>query len=959
MAPNFRTDKRGDADQAHCIQEVVNRWLKQRDAGVDIESELIEQHPDLLPELRDELQKAKMLAIAHEASLSSSSSEALSGCEAGLKEDQRLLEAALTSYRIIRRIDFGGQGAVYQAVQKATNRHVAIKVLLDGPLASEIRMRRFEREVKLISRLRHQNIVTLHDSGVVNGRPYFVMEFVDGVPIDDHILYHLPTVDDCVRLFVKVCRALAYAHQRGIIHRDLKPANILIDMSGEPKLLDFGLAKALHDEFEEEVLSITTPGRVVGTLPFLSPEQVEEHEEVVDVRTDIYSLGVILYRLLSGAFPYPVDVGTTAVYKNIVHADPVSLRKRIAAGDTDDRCTKGDIKEDLDHIVLKALAKEKDRRYQSVLELADDLDRYLRGEAVEARADGGLYIFKKTLRRYRIHVASLCAILVVLFVASVFSTKQWLTAREEREEATSQREIARQVADIAQLSLDDFIGEVIDSIGSLAGSSAVQDKLLEIVRERYAQLMPLVESDTAMNAIRTRIHERLGEMAAKQGHHTEAEQNYRVFLGVHEALTSNSGGNHELELAKMRVLRKLAEVAEDRANEFENAIAFGERFLSQNVGSRDAEYELSKTKVAFAKFLFKTGHYESAIEQLESTVNLEKSTNGQPFQDEKWMELLTDAYQWHGESQVKLGDGDAGIPSLEKSQRLREWLVNQAPANIQRRHRLRESYMRLGTILRDDGKFEDAEQLYDKAMQIGKYLMSADPKVLLWKYESLITLDRLIKLLLRKGELEVVQRHVDDALKLSAEIVSAEPNNRKWRRFRTAFLIHHGKLLYKQKEWALAYESFLSACATREMISWSDETDVSIRVELATAHDWFGRCSAKLGNHNEALEHLLIAYDLRRNVVRERPEVFKHLLACVVSQIHLSSWHLERETEEHDRNAEAYINDAQTTLITLHGTGKPSTLQHRYELYRKLIENNTAIICERSAKRSADANVDE
>lgn len=947
--------KRSDPDKDHRIRQIVTQWLNGPDPVS--ESALVEKHPDLLPELRHELKKAKMLqAAAEEASSLTPLSDAMSGRDDALKKEQDLLETSLTSYRIIKRIDCGGQGAVYQAVQKTTNRHVAIKVLLDGPLASEARLRRFEREVKLVSRLRHQNIVTLHDSGVVNGRPYFVMEYVDGVPIDDYILFHLPTVDDCVRLVVKVCRALACAHQRGIIHRDLKPANILVDMSGEPKILDFGLAKTLNDDFEAS-LSITTPGRVIGTLPFLSPEQVEEHEEEIDVRTDIYSLGVILYRLLTGVFPYTVDGGAAAAYRNIVHKDPASLRKVIGES-AEDRCTKGDINDDLDHIVLKALAKEKERRYQSVLELADDLDRYLNGDAVEAKGDGGYYILKKTLRRYRFQFASLCAVLVVLLVASVVVTKMWLTASDQREQATAQREVARQVANIAQLSLDDFIGEVIESIGSLAGASVVQDKLLEIVQARYRQLMPLVESDETMDVIRTRIHERLGDMARKQGHHAEASEHYRAFLNVQNA--SDDSLHPDDGLAKLRVLRKLANVAEDRASEFENAVAFGERLLEQNTQSRQAKYELCKTRVVYAKFLFKTGRYESAVEQLEPTVGLAKQLSDQSKQGEKWTELLTDAYQWDGESRIMLGDGNHGVTSLKECLRLREALVNQSPANIQLRHKLRESYMRLGTTLCADGKFDDAQLLYERAFEIGKYLMSADPDVVQWKRELLMTLDRLIRMLFRRGNYDVAEECVQERLRICAELVATEPNNLLWQRAQASSLLYQGKLLYKQGQWEAAYDYFLLALITRDMIAdKNNDGDLSLDSELASAYDWLGKCSAKLGNRDEALEHLLVAYDLRRRLVQQQPEAVRHTLDCVLSQVHLSSWYLELATQEHDRNAAIWVDEAKATLVSLHESGRLSTLQNRYESYKRAIKKNKRIICNRADKRAADTKADQ
>jgi serine/threonine protein kinase len=325
------------------------------------------------------------------------------------------LNKSLPEFDILELVAHGGQGVVYKAVQKSTDRIVALKLLHEASIHSKRRQERFEREIELVARLRHPNIVTVYGSGTVLGRPYFAMEFVDGMPIDDYVLLHRPPIATTLVLFEKICRAVASVHQRGLIHRDLKPGNILVDLDGEPHVLDFGLAKS----FVEQDLSLSLAGQVVGTLPFLSPEQARGEDDAVDTRSDIYSLGVILYYLLAGSMPYSVDGSPDSVRRNIIETLPRPLdRRRVESGDPSNTTV---VDDELSHVVLKALAKEKERRYQSADAFADDIARYLNGDIVEAKADSAMYVIRRTMRRYKVHVA-VASVFFLLIVGSLVAT---------------------------------------------------------------------------------------------------------------------------------------------------------------------------------------------------------------------------------------------------------------------------------------------------------------------------------------------------------------------------------------------------------------------------------------------------------------------------------------------------------------------------------------------------------
>ncbi len=391
-----------------------------------------------------------------------------------LKEVRQAAQAVpvIPGYDDLRELGRGGQGVVFNAVQRSTRRNVAIKVLLDGAWASAARRRRFEREIELIAALHHPNIVRLYDSGVTEGAyPYYVMEFVDGVGLDKLIgggawsfsasrseappeepdrvgpadadsfepLLPLPNV---LELFAQVCDAVHYAHQHGVIHRDLKPSNIRVDGDGRPHVLDFGLAKMTSASGGRVVTEMSRTGEFMGSLPWASPEQAEGDPHGTDLRSDVYALGAVLFQVLTGRFPYPVTGSFREVLEHIRGTPPAcpSAYRR-------------DVDDELDTITLKCLAKEPERRYQTVGELAGDIRRYLAGEPIDAKRDSMLYTLRKGLRRYRNVARAMSVGVLLVLTATVLLSVLWSRAREAEQSAAQERdaaEAARVAADEAR-----------------------------------------------------------------------------------------------------------------------------------------------------------------------------------------------------------------------------------------------------------------------------------------------------------------------------------------------------------------------------------------------------------------------------------------------------------------------------------------------------------------------------
>ena len=361
------------------------------------------------------------------------------------------LVSTIEGYELLERLPAGGQAVVYKAYQKATKRIVAVKVLLQELHASERAQFRFEREVDLAASLRHPNIVTIYDSGIAHGQYYYAMEYIEGKSLDDFVKTSELSTIEIMELFNKICQAVAYAHQRGVMHRDLKPSNILVDDDGEPHILDFGLAK-LADTSEKvstEAVMTSIPGKIIGTLAFMSPEQASAQPDAVDVRTDVYSIGVILYKVLTNSFPYDITGSTLNILRNIQEAEPTRPSAVVKNLNTE-----------VEAIVLKALTKEPQLRYQSAAELGADFANWLEGLPISAKADSSIYILQKLLVRHRYATAVAGLLLVIILSFSFFSFDRYIVAKKalKKSETSLKQSLESERQSLATLRRLSFAG---------------------------------------------------------------------------------------------------------------------------------------------------------------------------------------------------------------------------------------------------------------------------------------------------------------------------------------------------------------------------------------------------------------------------------------------------------------------------------------------------------------------
>jgi len=446
-------------------------------------------------------------------------------------------------YRIRRLIGQGGMGVVYEAEdERVRGRRVAVKLLTES-LGSRRAQVRFELETEALGRIRHPNVAALYDAGwrerpAAAPQAYLAMELVDGQPITSYVRRRSPTIHERAALFRQVCQAVGHTHALGVIHRDLKPSNVLVTKDGHVKVLDFGVARITAGEGMVDRTRATQTGEIVGTLPYMSPEQVSGGDRPVDTRSDVYSLGVMLYELLAGRRPYEVKASSLlAAARTIRDATPLRL------GGLDPA-----LGGDLETIVGHALEKDPARRYMNASELGEDLRRWLEHEPIAARAPSLAYRLRRFIRRNRPLVASVLAISVALISASIISSVMAL--RAERDRAVAERRY-EQVRGIARAMMFD----VHDAVEQLPGSLEARRLILEQAIEYLNTMDNDVGNDAALEkdlaAGYIRVGEALDDWSGPAFHdYTTAS---RVYRRVIELL---DGPEHSGDAEALKLLAK-------------------------------------------------------------------------------------------------------------------------------------------------------------------------------------------------------------------------------------------------------------------------------------------------------------------------------------------------------------------------------------------------------------------
>lgn len=608
---------------------------------------------------------------------------------------------AIPGYRVIEEIARGGQGVVYRAVQLSTRREVAIKLL---QVAGELRgrdRRRFEREIELAAGLQHPHIVHVLDSGVLPGdRRFVVMEYIRGAPLIEYIRRERLPLAGVLRLFADLCDGVNHAHLSGVLHRDLKPSNVLVDEQGRPRILDFGLARALDRPGESR---LTLTAQIGGTLPYMSPEQARGLHAAGDIRSDVYSLGVMLYEILTGWLPYSTDGDIVSVLHNIVDAAiaPPSRVLRIATAPGTLPAPRLD--GELDTIVLCALSKEPQRRYQTAGALADELRRYLSGQPIAARRDSTWYVLRKSLRRHRLAASLSAVLLMTITIAAVALGWMYLDQRRLSDDAraaaeqaekqaiaarTAEHQAERRFQELRELARV-FIYDLDPLIQRLPGAQPAREKLVATGLRYLDTLAAQAAGDASMQFELAYAYLRIGD--------------------VQGDVQSASGDNPDAALASyMRAMEILGELPQVLP---QNADVVRQRVATLNkIGQ--AHESAGRSRDASTAFQAARELAEQALVALPD--------------DESLLRSLGSAHERLG-NRLRGSDPQQAEFHYQTSMELAQRMAAANPQNLWLQRDVAVGHTKLANLLADRGEREAALEHYHEFLKTAEALLGAHP----------------------------------------------------------------------------------------------------------------------------------------------------------------------------------------------------------------------------------------
>jgi eukaryotic-like serine/threonine-protein kinase len=697
---------------------------------------------------------------------------------ADTEEPARLTGRRIGPYRLLDEIGRGGMGAVYRAVREddTFQKTVALKLVRGGG-AHDLDQRRFRRERQILARLEHANIAAVFDGGTTeDGQPYLVMEYVEGLPINEYCQKCSLTTRQRLELFHTVCGALVYAHRSLIVHRDLKPDNILVTAEGVPKLLDFGIAKLLAAGVDPEEAPTATLLPMM-TPEYASPEQVRG--EPVTTASDVYSLGVVLYQLLTGSRPYEMRGESL---NGIVYAVCETEPPAPSAAVQDQPTLPGELRGDLDTIVLKALRKEPTRRYLSVQELADDIRRHLDGHPVLARGDTLAYRAAKFVGRHKAPVVAGVLVLASLAAAMVGIARQAGIARVERARAE------RRFADVRRLA-NAFLFEFHDAIADLPGSTTARELVLRRSAEYLDELSREAQGNVALQRELASAFQRLGDVqggggVANLGRSQAAMESYRKALALREAVLAQGrppqwADREGLAQLHMHLGRFLVSTGDLEAAEHHDrrSIALLEASAPDGPPPRERAARQAAAYHSLGFVQARRGQRAAALESLQKAVTLGKDLAdldpGKGLAAGSLALIQSDL----AEQLSAAGRTAEALGAVRQAIRTLEGLMASDVHNARYRRYLIPALQVEATALEATGRLPEANLSRGRALESARGLLTGEPQDRWNQVAEALALRRLAGGLLRAGDTRAGLARLREAREAGLRIMAADPAN--------------------------------------------------------------------------------------------------------------------------------------------------------------------------------------
>ena len=655
-------------------------------------------------------------------------------------------------YEIVEEIAVGGMGAVYRAVRAdgEYKQRVALKIVR-SELGSELTGARFKNERQILASLDHPNIAKILDGGTTaEGVPFFVMELVEGQRVDHYCDESKLATTERLKLFLQICSAVQYAHQRLIIHRDIKPGNILVNAEGVPKLLDFGIAKILASSEVNTEREQTISVMRLLTPQYASPEQIKGED--ITTASDVYALGVVLYELLTGRTPYNVQTQTSheisrAVCENEPEKPSTAVLRKTTTKDvqrspstessglgavregSDEKLSKR-LDGDLDNIVLMALRKEPQRRYASVDQFAQDIRRHLEHLPVIARKDTFGYRASKFIARHKTGVAAAALVTIALLSLTGITLRQARIARAERARAE------RRFNDVRKLA-NSLIFEVHDSISELPGATATRKLILERAQEYLDDLAKESANDPALLSELATAYGRLASVLgnardANLGETTKAIENARKGVKLREAAAALQPENRDFRRDLAASYNNLALLLGGQGDGKESekyrrgALAILEPLAASNPSDLRIQYALAKSYELFGGF-FAADHQSESFEYYAKSLKIYDLLAKTDPNNDAYKVEVSFAHKHLGSRLAVLNHFDEALDHYHQALAIDEAQLAVHPDNLNTRYFITYTYSDTGFILGRRGDFDASNSYYRKSLDIRAAMVAADP----------------------------------------------------------------------------------------------------------------------------------------------------------------------------------------------------------------------------------------